>query len=110
MGECIRNTDVSRMLGGGSAVGNLFEQAAHLAIGGRRAAEAPLKMVILNAQKVPSGGGFWDLSFNESRTLKGSGVAFPFDSGIYYRPENQVFAGIDSLAVDSRDGTYSFFK
>ncbi|CAN0597110.1 unnamed protein product, partial [Ectocarpus sp. 12 AP-2014] len=48
IGAAIRNPDAARLLGGGSTVGNMFEQAAHLTIGERRTDEAPLKMAILN--------------------------------------------------------------
>ncbi|CAM9507463.1 unnamed protein product [Pylaiella littoralis] len=113
VGESIRNPDVSRMLGGGSTVGNMFEQAAHLEISGRRTAGAPFNMAILNATR----GGFlsgeskiWNLSFNEVQVFKGNGSAFKYDSEIYYRPYSTGFPGIDSFALDSRDDTLYFFQ
>ena len=113
MGESIRNPDVSRMLGGGSTVGNMFEQAAHLEISGRRAAEAPFDMAILNATRseVLSGKSKkWDLSFNEVKVFKGNNAPLTYDSEIYYRPNSLVFPGIDSFALDSRDDTLYFFQ
>ena len=113
VGESIRNPDVSRMLGGGSTVGNMFEQAAHLEISGRRAAEAPFDMAILNATRseVLSGKSKkLDLSFNEVKVFKGNNASLTYDSEIYYRPYSLVFPGIDSFALDSRDDTLYFFQ
>lgn len=113
VGESIRNPDVSRMLGGGSTVGNLFEQAAHLEISRRRVAGSPFDMAILNATRgeVLSGESQkWDLSFNEVKVFKGNDTAFKYDSDTYYRPYSLVFPGIDSFALDSRDDTLYFFQ
>ena len=111
--ESIRNPDVSRMLGGESTVGNMFEQAAHLEISRRRAAEAPFDMAILNATRseVLSGKSKkWDLSFNQVKVFKGNNASLKYDSDIYYRPYSLVFPGIDSFALDSRDDTLYFFQ
>lgn len=113
VGESIRNPDVSRLLGGGSTVGNMFEQAAHLEVSERRAAEAPFDMAILNAtgSEVLSGKSKnWDLSFNEAKVFKGNNAYFTYDSEIYYRPYSLIFPGIDSFALDSGDGTLYFFQ
>lgn len=59
VGAAIGNPDVSRMLGGGSTVGNMFERASHLAIGRHRADEAPFKMTILNGSEVLLGKRFF---------------------------------------------------
>ena len=113
VGEAIRNPDVSRMLGGGSTVGNMFEQAAHLEISGRRADGAPFDIAILNAtssEVLSEESKRWDLSFDKVQVFEGNGSGFKYDSEIYYRPYSTGFPGIDSFALDSRDDTLYLFQ
>ena len=110
VGESIRNPDVSRILGGGSTVGNMFEQAAHLEISRRR---APFDMAVLNATRgevLSWERKEWGSSFKEVKIFKGNNASFKYDSDVYYRPNGLFFPGIDSFAVDSRDDTLYFFQ
>lgn len=113
-GAAIRNPDGARLIGGNSVVGSLFERGAHTVFGGGQDDNAPLKMAVLNVSdpnpEVLLGKSSWNLFFKETQAFEGSSIRAPFDSDIYYTPNKTNFGGIDSFAVDSRDGTVFFFQ
>ena len=99
---------------GGSALGQMFERAAHATLTRSIRLKKPttFNMTILsNSGKDVLGGG--EVSLNFTRIKEFGGEAFPRTSlrrGTYYRPTSQTFPAVDSFFVDRSTGILYFFQ